>query len=102
MLVNISCLHLTMSVRLPYFCNVTDAKRRMHRTDKENEMFSLLRDLEIDHQKFLVLQQLLCEGWEMEQALEELKDVNDSLALELIHKGMTKREAFYELNIKSD
>lgn len=74
----------------------------MHRTDKENELFSLLQDLEIDHQKFLVLQQLLTEGWEIDQALEELKDVEDSLALELIHKGMTKAEAYYELDLIAD
>ncbi len=74
----------------------------MHRTDKENELFSLLQNLDIDHQKFQVLQQLLTEGWEIEQALEELKDVEDSLALELIHKGMTKAEAYYELGLIAD
>lgn len=74
----------------------------MHRTDKENELFSLLQNLDIDHQKFQVLQQLLTEGWEIEQALEELKDVEDSLALELIHKGMTKAEAYNELDLIAD
>ena len=74
----------------------------MHRTDKENELYSLLQNLEIDHQKFQVLQQLMQEGWEIEQALEEIKDVDDSLALELIHKGMTKAEAYYELDLISD
>ena len=74
----------------------------MHRTDKENELYSLLQNLEIDHQKFQVLQQLMQEGWEIEQALEEIKDVDDSLALELIHKGMTKAEEYYELDLIAD
>lgn len=74
----------------------------MHRTDIENELLHYLGSTEMDYRKFLVLQQLINEGWNLEEALEELEDVHDSLALELIHKGMTKSEAFRELDLIAD
>ena len=74
----------------------------MHRTDIENELIHCLGSTEMDYNKFLVLQQLMNEGWSLQEAIEELEDVNDSLALELIHKGMTKSEAFRELDLIAD